>query len=75
MCRWPYKFVHALLRIVIKSGKLNLQANTPVESVSDRDANGYVTVQTARGSVRAKRVIHATVRIASSRMQRPYRCN
>lgn len=60
--RWPYKFVHALLRIVLQTGKLNLQSDTPVNSVSDRDASGYVTVHTDRGSVRAKRVIHATVR-------------
>lgn len=62
MSRWPYKFVHALLRIVLKTGKLNLQANTPVTSVSDRDAHGFITVHTERGIVKTKRVIHATVR-------------
>ena len=59
--RWPYKFVHALLRIVMKTGKLNLQANTPVHKVSERDSEGYITVTTDRGQVRAKAVMHATV--------------
>jgi glycine/D-amino acid oxidase-like deaminating enzyme len=57
--------VHALLRIVLKTGKLNLQAQTPVEKVSDRDADGWITVKTSRGDVRTKAVVHATNRWAS----------
>ncbi|PSR77498.1 FAD dependent oxidoreductase superfamily [Coniella lustricola] len=58
---WPYKFVHALLKIVAeKTGKLNVQAHTPALQVSERDAEGYITVTTPRGSVRAKAVIHST---------------
>ncbi|ORY67771.1 FAD dependent oxidoreductase-domain-containing protein [Pseudomassariella vexata] len=62
---WPYKFVHAMLRIVMESGNLNLQANTPATSVSKRDATGWITVQTPRGEVRTKTVMHATNRWAS----------
>lgn len=62
---WPYKFVHALLRILLATGKLNLQAHTPAEHISDRDAEGWITVQTARGSVKTRAVIHATNRWAA----------
>ncbi|KAK2608048.1 hypothetical protein N8I77_006685 [Diaporthe amygdali] len=62
---WPYKFVHAVLRIVLDTGKLNLQANTPVLKVSERDEDGYITVSTSRGDVRTKTVVHATNRWAS----------
>jgi glycine/D-amino acid oxidase-like deaminating enzyme len=58
---WPYKFVHALLRIVEETGNLNIQANTPVGKVSEKDANGWITVETLRGTVRTKAVFHATV--------------
>lgn len=61
MGSWPYKFVHAILRIVLDTGKLNLQSNTPVLKVSERDQDGYITVSTSRGDVRAKTVVHATV--------------
>ena len=63
--RWPYKFVHALLRIVIQKGNLNLQAQTPVVEVSERDADGWINVETPRGDVRTKTVVHATNRWAS----------
>lgn len=63
--RWPYKFVHALLRILLEAGNLNLQAHTPAESVTERDESGWITVKTARGSVRTKAVVHATNRWAS----------
>ncbi|KAH8597734.1 FAD dependent oxidoreductase-domain-containing protein [Bisporella sp. PMI_857] len=62
---WPYKFVHALLRIVSQKGNLNLQANTPAVEVSERDADGWITVKTPRGDVRTKVVVHATNRWAS----------
>lgn len=58
---WPYKFVHALLRIVMDTGKLNLQANTPAVEVSEKDKDGFITVKTPRGDIRAKAVVHASV--------------
>lgn len=59
---WPYKFVHALLRLVTGTGKLNVQSHTPATQVSEKDADGWITVTTPRGETRAKAVIHATVR-------------
>ncbi|KAH9214283.1 FAD dependent oxidoreductase, partial [Leptodontidium sp. 2 PMI_412] len=59
---WPYKFIHALLRIVLQTGHLNLQSHTPAIHVSDRDGNGWITVQTPRGDIRTKTVMHATNR-------------
>lgn len=50
-----------MLRLVMDAGKLNLQANTPALQVSERDGDGWITVTTPRGDVRAKTVIHATV--------------
>jgi glycine/D-amino acid oxidase-like deaminating enzyme len=64
-CSWPYKFVHALLRIVLEAGNLNLQAHTPAESVSEPDAAGWITVKTPRGDIRTKTVVHTTNRWAS----------
>ncbi|KAI5366417.1 Putative FAD dependent oxidoreductase, FAD/NAD(P)-binding domain superfamily [Septoria linicola] len=62
---WPYKFVHALLRIVLEAGRLNLQAHTPAQSVSERDSEGWITVTTDRGTIKAKAVVHTTNRWAS----------
>ncbi|RMZ71110.1 fad dependent oxidoreductase superfamily [Pyrenophora seminiperda CCB06] len=62
---WPYKFVHAILRIVLEKGNLNLQANTPVVEISEKDANGWITLTTERGSIRARTVVHTTNRWAS----------
>ncbi|RDW68474.1 hypothetical protein BP5796_09131 [Coleophoma crateriformis] len=62
---WPYKLIHALLRIVLNTGNLNLQAHTPVMNVSERDASGWITVRTSRGDVRTKAVVHATNRWVS----------
>ncbi|OCF32124.1 FAD dependent oxidoreductase superfamily protein [Kwoniella heveanensis BCC8398] len=62
---WPYKFVHALLQLLLKTGQVNLQANTPALSVSQQDADGLITVDTPRGKIKAKTVIHATNRWAS----------
>ncbi|KAH8667627.1 FAD dependent oxidoreductase-domain-containing protein [Tricladium varicosporioides] len=62
---WPYKFVHELLRICLETGNLNLQSETPVSSVSNRDADGWIVVKTSRGEVRTKAVVHATNRWAA----------
>ncbi|TYJ54196.1 hypothetical protein B9479_005122 [Cryptococcus floricola] len=62
---WPYKFVHAILRIILANGDVNLQSHTPVQRVSDRGSDGLITVSTDRGEVKAKAVVHATNRWAS----------
>ena len=57
---WPYKLVLHLLAKAVENG-VNLQTHTPVTSVSEQpDENGYYTVMTVRGSVRARKVIYAT---------------
>lgn len=49
-----------LLGVAVSKG-VNLQTNTPVQSISSsRDADGYWTLQTSRGPTRAKTVILAT---------------
>ncbi|KJX94368.1 fad dependent oxidoreductase superfamily like protein [Zymoseptoria brevis] len=71
---WPYKFVHALLRIILDTGILNLQAHTPVQTISEQDVDGFVTVQTDRGSVKTRAVVHATNRWASHLLPEFQRC-
>lgn len=44
---------------------MNLQSHTPVTNVSERDADGWLTIHTNRGSIRARTVIHTTNRWAS----------
>lgn len=54
---WPYKLIVGLLKTVIARGA-NLQANTPVDSMSESpDAEGRWTVNTARGSIKAKHIV------------------
>ncbi|RDW82618.1 FAD dependent oxidoreductase superfamily protein-1 [Coleophoma cylindrospora] len=57
---WPYKLVMHLLALLVAKG-VNLQTMTPVTSVSEtRDADGRWTVTTARGSIKAKKVVFAS---------------
>jgi glycine/D-amino acid oxidase-like deaminating enzyme len=52
--------VHGLLQKLLHK-QLNVQANTPVTSVSSsRDGDGKWTVQTPRGTIRTKTVVYAT---------------
>lgn len=62
---WPYKFVVALLRILLSTSAFNLQSNTAVTHVSHRDSRDeLMSVTTARGVVKARAVVHATNRWA-----------
>jgi glycine/D-amino acid oxidase-like deaminating enzyme len=57
---WPYKFVTGLLdRTISKGPGLNLQTETPVLQVQEQE-DGSTVIRTARGSVKAKKVIFAT---------------
>lgn len=49
----------------MEKGNLNLQAHTPATSISERDANGWITVKTDRGTIRTRAVVHTTNRWAS----------
>jgi glycine/D-amino acid oxidase-like deaminating enzyme len=55
---WPYKFILHLLKSSIATGRLNLQTHTPVTAISSTPEGGYI-VQTPRGAIHAKKVIHA----------------
>ncbi|KAI2615901.1 FAD dependent oxidoreductase [Hypoxylon sp. NC1633] len=64
---WPYKLVMHLLAGVVEQGGVNLQTHTPVHTVSEAaDSEGYWVLSTARGTMRAKRVIFATNAYLSS---------
>lgn len=54
--------VHQLLaKLLEQDYKLNVQANTPVASVSNViDETGRWTIQTPRGAIKARKVVHAT---------------
>lgn len=53
-----YKFVIGLLKLALKHG-LELYTNTPVAKIS-KDEDGSWSVQTKKGTVKAKRVVLAT---------------
>jgi glycine/D-amino acid oxidase-like deaminating enzyme len=56
---WPYKFILHILKVVMASGSVNLQTNTPATSILP-DSNGNWIVDTPRGKIHAKQVIHAS---------------
>ncbi|BCR84907.1 NAD(P)/FAD-dependent oxidoreductase [Aspergillus chevalieri] len=56
---WPYKFVLGLLSKIVDYSALNVQANTPVTSVSSESDSSHL-VNTPRGSIHASKVIYAT---------------
>ncbi|KAI0977514.1 FAD dependent oxidoreductase [Xylaria arbuscula] len=57
---WPYKMVMHLLAAAVTGG-VNLQTHTPVRAVSpEADGEGYWTLETERGNIKAKRVVFAT---------------
>lgn len=61
---WPYKYVTFILERLVKAGKLNLQTKTPVTKITPfsslSDGNARWTLQTDRGSIKAKHVVLAT---------------
>ncbi|KAJ4177601.1 hypothetical protein NW755_013755 [Fusarium falciforme] len=57
---WPYKWVTGVLGPLIDEGRINVQTHTPVTSIVDFKEDGYATVKTNRGEIRAKNVVHAT---------------
>jgi glycine/D-amino acid oxidase-like deaminating enzyme len=55
---WPYKLVAFMLEKLVKSGRINLQTNTPVTELTSSD--GVHTLHTPRGTISSKTVILAT---------------
>ncbi|KAF7554442.1 hypothetical protein G7Z17_g2918 [Cylindrodendrum hubeiense] len=60
---WPSKLVHQLLQKLVDQG-LNVQAHTPVTSVS-ANGNGSWSIRTSRGTIQASKVVHTTNAYAS----------
>jgi glycine/D-amino acid oxidase-like deaminating enzyme len=56
---WPYKFVSSLLARLLERTSINVQTNTPVTSISSCQ-DGSSLVNTARGSIRANKIVFAT---------------
>ncbi|TGO44707.1 hypothetical protein BCON_0472g00030 [Botryotinia convoluta] len=53
----PYKLITSLLASALTTGSINLQTNTPVISIK-QSAHGYHLVETSRGIIRARKVVH-----------------
>ncbi|KAK1986874.1 FAD dependent oxidoreductase [Colletotrichum cereale] len=56
---WPYKLVLFLLSQAVNKGA-QLHTHTPVTKVSETQDNGFWTVTTPRGTIRAKTVLYAS---------------
>jgi glycine/D-amino acid oxidase-like deaminating enzyme len=61
----PYKLITQLLATVVNTGSVKLHTNTPVLSLTPDSFGGYL-VDTPRGIVCAKKVVHATNAYVSS---------
>lgn len=57
---WPYKWISKVWETLIEGNKINMQTNTPVESIEDRDGNDFAVLNTKRGNLKARKVVHAT---------------
>ena len=56
---WPSKFILGLLKKLLATGRVNLQTHTPVLSVQPDEQRGF-SINTERGTVYARRVVHAS---------------
>lgn len=56
---WPYKFILALVEILLASGQVNLQTYTPANSITPDPEGGYI-ITTPRGKMHANKIIHAS---------------
>jgi len=56
---WPYKFILGLLKKLLSTGRVNMQTYTPVLSVKPDEKHGFA-IETERGTVYAKQVVHAS---------------
>lgn len=66
---YPYKFIHGLLMKCINKYGVNLQTNTPVTADIPKypdPSDGRIEITTARGVIRAKKVVCATNAYTSS---------
>ncbi|KAJ9629994.1 hypothetical protein H2204_008798 [Knufia peltigerae] len=56
---WPAKFIQGLLKIVLATGRVNLQTHTPASSIQADSHHGWI-VHTERGTISTRHVVHAT---------------
>ena len=64
---YPYKLVTSLLELAMSRGNINLQTNTPVTSISStRNSDGYYTITTPRGTLKARKLLTCTNAYTSS---------
>jgi glycine/D-amino acid oxidase-like deaminating enzyme len=56
---WPYKLVVHIMRSLVEQGKINLQTNTPVESIAQTSDLSW-SLTTPRGIITSKHIILAT---------------
>jgi glycine/D-amino acid oxidase-like deaminating enzyme len=61
----PYKLITKLLATIVETGSVTLHTNTPVVCLIPYSSGGYL-VETPRGDIRARKVIHATNAYISS---------
>ncbi|GAM82377.1 hypothetical protein ANO11243_003560 [Dothideomycetidae sp. 11243] len=61
---WPYKFILNLLGPMVESGKINLQTQTPITSITNdghkQNPACKYSVHTSRGTILAKQIICAS---------------
>ena len=58
---WPYRFVGAVLKKLLDGGRVVLETHTPVTAVDRSSLTTHpYSLQTSRGSINAKNVIHCT---------------
>ena len=57
---WPYRFVGAVLQKLLQGGKVTLETHTPVTGIERTSSSYPYAVQTERGSIKAKHVVHCT---------------
>jgi glycine/D-amino acid oxidase-like deaminating enzyme len=57
---WPYRFVGAVLQKLLNSGQVTLETHTPVTGIQRASTTPPYNVQTERGSIKAKHVVHCT---------------
>ncbi|KAK5165775.1 uncharacterized protein LTR77_008698 [Saxophila tyrrhenica] len=58
---WPYRLITGIFAELLQrhSDRFSIEAQTPVQNIDSTNAGGYL-IQTSRGPIKAKTIIHAT---------------
>jgi hypothetical protein len=62
----PAKLCYAVHRLALSKGGYSMYTHTPALSVTESDSKGSWNVNTSRGTIRAKKVVHTTNAYASA---------